>query len=428
MRSAIRSESRNLGGDLDGYERREQVLYCEDVPLTAIAEQTGTPVYVYSRQMLLDRFERLDRAFQEVDHLICYSVKANSNLAVLALLGRAGAGADVVSGGELYRALRAGIPAGKIVFSGVGKSEAEISEALRQRIFLLNCESAPELDAIETVAARLGVRAPVALRLNPGVDPDTHHYIATGRSDSKFGLSAGEVQPLYRRIARSPHLEAAGIDMHIGSQIVTAAPYVRSVEILRELVLALRRDGVELRAIDLGGGLGIVYDREETMPATEFAAAVLPLLGDLGLTVVLEPGRYIAGNAGVLLTRVLYLKESGSKTFVILDAGMNDLIRPTLYDAHHRIEPVVTRGRPEILADWVGPVCETGDFLARDRRGERPQSGELVAVRGAGAYGATMASNYNARPRAPEVLVEGSQFRVVRRRESFDDLVRLEEL
>jgi diaminopimelate decarboxylase len=428
MRSAIRSESRNLGGDLDGYERREQVLYCEDVPLTAIAEQTGTPVYVYSRQMLLDRFERLDRAFQEVDHLICYSVKANSNLAVLALLGRAGAGADVVSGGELYRALRAGIPAGKIVFSGVGKSEAEISEALRQRIFLLNCESAPELDAIETVAARLGVRAPVALRLNPGVDPDTHHYIATGRSDSKFGLSASEVQPLYRRIARSPHLEAAGIDMHIGSQIVTAAPYVRSVEILRELVLALRRDGVELRAIDLGGGLGIVYDREETMPATEFAAAVLPLLGDLGLTVVLEPGRYIAGNAGVLLTRVLYLKESGSKTFVILDAGMNDLIRPTLYDAHHRIEPVVTRGRPEILADWVGPVCETGDFLARDRRGERPQSGELVAVRGAGAYGATMASNYNARPRAPEVLVEGSQFRVVRRRESFDDLVRLEEL
>jgi len=424
MRGAMSSETQ----ELDSYERRDNTLYCEDVPLTAIAEQAGTPVYVYSQEMLLGQLGKLDRAFHGVDHLICYSVKANSNLAVLALLGRAGAGADVVSGGELYRALKAGIPPERIVFSGVGKSDVEIGEALRQRIFLLNCESAPELEAIEAVATRLGIRAPVAIRLNPDVDAHTHHYIATGRSDSKFGLTAGELHHLYGRISRSSHLEAVGIDMHIGSQIVTAAPFVRAVEILRELILGLRRDGVELRAVDLGGGLGIVYEREEPMSAADFAAAVRPLLDDLGLTIVLEPGRFIAGNAGVLLARVLYVKESGSKTFVILDAGMNDLIRPTLYGAHHRIEPVVTRGRPEIVADWVGPVCETGDFLARDRRGERPEAGELVAVRGAGAYGATMASNYNARPRAAEVLVEGSRFRVVRSRESYADLVRLEEI
>lgn len=412
---------------LDQFERRGGVLFCEDVPLAAIAERAGTPVYVYSRRMLLDQLQALDFAFQGVEHLICYSVKANSNLAVLALLGRAGAGADVVSGGELYRALKAGIPPERIVFSGVGKTATEIEEALRQRLLLLNCESIPELDQVEAIATRLGIRAPVALRLNPDVEAHTHHYIATGRGDSKFGLAVRELPALYRRIAASPHLEPAGIDMHIGSQIVSAAPFVRALEILREVVLVLRRDGIRLRALDLGGGIGIAYDRGASLAAGEFAAAVRPLIDDLGLTVVLEPGRFIAGSAGVLLARVLYVKESEAKTFVILDAGMNDLIRPTLYGAHHRIEPAAARGRPEIIADWVGPVCETGDFLARDRPGERPERGDVVVVRDAGAYGATMASNYNTRPRAPEVLVEGARFRIIRRRETFADLVRLEE-
>ncbi len=413
--------------ELDRFERKADTLFCEGVPLSAIAERAGTPVYVYSRRMLIDQLEALDRAFQAVDHLICYSVKANSNLAVLALLGGAGAGADVVSGGELYRALRAGIPPERIVFSGVGKSGEEIEEALRRKIFLINCESVPELDVIEEIASRLGARAPVALRLNPDVEAHTHHYIATGRGDSKFGLAAAELPALYRRIAASPHLEPAGIDMHIGSQIVTASPFIRALEVLRGLVLTLRQDGIRLRALDLGGGLGITYDREEPLAPADFAAAVLPLVGDLGLRLVLEPGRFIAGNAGVLLARVLYIKETASKTFVILDAGMNDLIRPTLYGAHHRIEPVVARDQPEGVADWVGPVCETGDFLARDRQGPLPSPGDIIAVRGAGAYGATMASNYNTRPRAPEVLVEGSRFRMVRRRETFADLVRLEE-
>jgi diaminopimelate decarboxylase len=413
--------------EAEAFRRRGDTLFCEKVPLPAIAEQAGTPVYVYSRAALVGRLRELDRAFQGVDHLICYSVKANSNLAVLELLGREGAGADVVSSGELHRAMRAGIPPARIVFSGVGKTAAEIAEALRAGIHLLNCESAPELDTVAAIAARLGVRAPVALRLNPGVDALTHDHVATGRRDSKFGLEAGELPALYRRIAASPHLEAAGIDMHIGSQIVSPTPFVRALEVLRDSVLALRGQGIALRTVDLGGGLGIAYNHEPPLRAAEFAGAVRPLLADLGLALVLEPGRFIAGPAGVLVARVLYVKETAAKTFVILDAAMNDLIRPTLYGAFHRLEPVVSRGRPAIVADWVGPVCESGDFLARDRAAERPEAGDLVAVLDAGAYGATMASNYNTRPRAPEVLVEGDRFRVIRRRETFEDLVRLEE-
>ncbi len=411
----------------DPFSRRGRHLFCEGVSLTTIAEAAGTPVYVYSRQSILDRFTELQSAFRGVDHLICFSVKANSNLSVLAVLAAAGAGADVVSGGELARARRAGIPAERIVYSGVGKSEEEIAAALTEGILLLNVESEPELDQVEAVAARLGRRAPVALRVNPDVAAGPHDYVATGHRDTKFGLPPAALPDLYRRIAASPHLVAAGIDTHIGSQILTPEPYVRALDVLREVLRELARTGIRLPALDLGGGLGITYDRESPQSPAEFAAAIRPLIADLGVKLILEPGRYIVGEAGVLLSRVLYVKESGGRSFVILDAGMNDLIRPALYGSYHGIEPVVAGESGRILADWVGPICESGDFLAREREGVRPAPGDLVCVRNAGAYGATMASNYNTRPRAPEVLVAASEFRVVRRRETLDDLLRLEE-
>ncbi|HWN82811.1 MAG TPA: diaminopimelate decarboxylase [Candidatus Udaeobacter sp.] len=402
-------------------------LHCEGVSLAAIAEEVGTPVYVYSRQSILDRYHELERASSSFDHLICYSVKANSNLSILALLGAAGAGADVVSGGELARARRAGIPADRIVYSGVGKSEEEIAAALGEGILLLNVESEPELAVVEQVAARMGRRAPVALRLNPDVEAGTHDYVATGHAATKFGIAPRQLKELYRRIQASAHLRAAGIDMHIGSQILTPEPFVQALSVMRETILELRRAGIQLELLDLGGGLGITYDREQPSSPAEFTAALLPLVKDLGLRLLFEPGRYLVGNAGVILTRVLYVKETADRTFVILDAGMNDLIRPALYGAFHRIEPVVAAGdRPRLIADWVGPICESGDFLARDREGRRPEPGELVCVREAGAYGMSMASNYNTRPRAPEVLVEGERYRVVRRRETLDDLMRLE--
>ena len=411
----------------DPFPRRGRHLFCEGVSLATIAETAGTPVYVYSRQSITDRFADLQRAFRGVDHLTCFSVKANSNLSVLAVLAAAGAGADVVSGGELARARRAGIPAERIVYSGVGKTEEEIAAALTEGILLLNVESEPELDRVEAVAARLGRRAPVALRVNPDVAAGPHDYVATGHRDTKFGLPPAALPALYRRIAASPHLVPAGIDTHIGSQILTPEPYVRALTVLRDVLRDLGQAGIRIPALDLGGGLGITYDQESPQTPAEFAAAIRPLIADLGVKLILEPGRYLVGEAGVLLSRVLYVKEGGDRAFVILDAAMNDLIRPALYGSYHAIEPVVSGEGERIVADWVGPICETGDFLAREREGVRPAAGDLVCIRNAGAYGATMASNYNTRPRAPEVLVSGSDFRVVRRRETLDDLMRLEE-
>jgi diaminopimelate decarboxylase len=421
-----RSPASLLTSSSDPFPRLGADLHCEGVPLAAIADAVGTPAYVYSRRSILDRFGELERACAGFDHLICYSVKANSNLSVLSLLAGAGAGADVVSGGELARARRAGIPADRIVYSGVGKTEEEIAAALGEGILLLNVESVPELGVVEAVAARMGRRAPVALRINPDVDAGSHDYVATGHHDTKFGISPHGIGEIYRQIQASKHLVAAGIDMHIGSQILTAEPFVQALGVMRETILELRRQGVSLQIADLGGGLGITYDQETPQSPAAFAAAIAPLLSGLDLRVVLEPGRYLVGNAGVILTRVLYVKETPSRTFVILDAGMNDLIRPALYGAHHRIEPVHAADRPPLVADWVGPICESGDFLARDRRAWRPEPGDLVCVREAGAYGMAMASNYNTRPRAPEVLVAGDDYRVVRRRETLDDLLRLE--
>jgi diaminopimelate decarboxylase len=406
-----------------GYAQHE--LRCERVSLGALADAVGTPVYVYSTRALLDAYDAYDRAFAGVPHLVCYSVKANSNLGVIATLARAGAGADIVSGGELFRALRAGVPPKRIIFSGIGKTREELRDALKADILMFNVESVGELRALDEVAREAGVRAPVALRVNPDVDPHTHAYIATGLRTAKFGIPYAQALEVYAEAARMPGLEVVGADMHIGSQLVKAAPLVEAVTRLAALVKQLRERRIEIRIVDVGGGLGIRYRDEAPPTHGEYATALLPALRELGATVLLEPGRSIVGNAGVLLTRVLYRKETGDKTFLIVDAAMNDLIRPAFYDAYHAILPVREPAgeTPAESVDVVGPICESGDFLARGRAMPRIVEGELLAVMSAGAYGFVMASNYNTRPRAPEVLVDGSRYTIVRRRETLEDLV-----
>ena len=411
---------------LEGFRYREGRLCCEEASISDLATSYGTPLYVYSQAVLEDRYARVDGAFAAVPHLICYSLKANANLGVGKRLAQLGAGADVVSGGELYRALKMGIPGSRIVYSSVGKTADEIAYALQSGILMFNVESEPELSAIDREAKRLGVRAPIALRVNPDVDPRTHPYITTGMKKYKFGVPTEQVLNLYRQAAESPSLEAVGIQMHLGSQMVSVAPIVEATEKLVSLVRQLAQEGIRLQYLDLGGGMGIRY-RDETPEGPEtLASLVLPLLQGLNLTLILEPGRFIVGNAGALLARVLYVKDNGVKKFVIVDAAMNDLIRPTLYDAYHAILPVVQRPGQEKV-DLVGPVCESGDFFAHDRELPPLQAGDLVAILGAGAYGFSMASNYNSRPRAAEVLVNGSTSRLVRRRETYQDLVRAEE-
>ncbi len=405
-------------------------LYCEETPLEAIADAVGTPTYVYSSRAILAAYDAYERALAPVPHLACYAVKANMNLAVLALLARAGAGADVVSGGELYRALRAGFEPQRIVFAGVGKSREEIREALKADVLCLNVESRAELRTIDELARAEGARARIAVRVNPDIDPDTHPYIATGLRTSKFGIPYREARDVYRQAARLAGIEVVGIHMHIGSQLTKVAPIADSLARLAELVEALRRDGIGLRYLDVGGGLGIRY-REETPPTpAEYVGALRPILDRLGLTVILEPGRSIVGNAGALLTRVLYRKGSDGRRFLIVDAAMNDLLRPALYNAHHEIRPVAEPRSPDAreVVDVVGPVCESGDFLAKERPLPPVAEGALLAVLSAGAYGFAMASNYNARPRPAEVMVAGDRFQVVRRRESYEDLIAGESL
>jgi diaminopimelate decarboxylase len=405
-----------------GYRLGE--LHCELVSLRAIAETVGTPAYVYSKATLIERFAAWDRAFAGVRHIVCYSIKANDTLGVLATLARAGAGADIVSGGELYRALRAGISPRKIIFSGIGKMRDEMRDALKADILMFNVESLAELSALDEVARAQGTRAPVALRVNPDVDPRTHPYIATGLRTSKFGIPIGQALAAYEEAARLGGIEVVGVDMHIGSQMTEAAPIVDATARLVELVRALRARGIRLRLVDLGGGLGLRYRDENPPSPDEYARALAPLLAELDATVLLEPGRSIVGNAGILLTRVLYRKETPDKRFVVVDAAMNDLIRPALYGAYHEIRPVAEArlAAPVEQVDVVGPICESGDFLAKDRELPRPDEGDLLAVMSAGAYGSVMASNYNARPRAAEVLVDGHRHAIVRRRESYEDL------
>ncbi|MGO4880634.1 MAG: diaminopimelate decarboxylase [Bryobacteraceae bacterium] len=402
-----------------------QDLYCENVALADIAHEAGTPAYVYSSAAILENYRAYDEALGDLPHTVCYAVKANSSLGILALLAQAGAGFDIVSGGELYRVLRAGGDPRKVVFSGVGKTAAEVDYALESGIHMFNCESQPELALIDALAARRGVRARFAIRVNPDVDASTHPYISTGLREHKFGIDIADAESVYERTRDLPNLVAEGVSCHIGSQLMDTNPILEAVGRVLALIERLRAKGFVIGQIDLGGGLGVAYQAHEQAPEIRgFIAQVREKLQGRGLRVAIEPGRSIVGRAGVLLTRVLYRKTSAEKEFVVVDAAMNDLIRPALYRSHHEIIPLRKTERPEIVADVVGPVCETGDFLARGRKMANAAPGDYLAISTAGAYGFVLASNYNSRTRAPEVLVEGDKFRVIRARETYDDLVR----
>ena len=415
---------------MNHFEYQYGKLFCEDVSLTRIAEEVGTPVYVYSHATLTRHFHVFDQALAGVPHLICYSVKANSNLAVLRTLFGHGAGADIVSAGELHRVLKAGGAADKVVFSGVGKTEAEMATALEAGILMFNVESREELLQLDRVAGHLGRRAPVSLRVNPDVDAETHPYISTGLQKNKFGIPMVEAEEHYQLAHELEHIEVVGVDCHIGSQLTKTTPFADAIQRVVALVETLRSNGLQLRYFDIGGGLGIPYgkdDEPEPPSPAEYGRAVrdaLKPLIDLELTLVCEPGRVIVGNAGVLLTRVLYRKTSPVKHFTIVDAAFNDLLRPALYGSFHPMQPVLEHtDRPIQKTDVVGPICETGDFLARDRDLPALERGELLCVGAAGAYGFTMSSNYNTRTRAAEVLVKGDQYAVVRERETLEQLV-----
>ncbi len=414
------------------FDYRQGVLHAEDVDIAALAEAVGTPFYCYSSATITRHYRVFADAFADIDALVCYALKANSNQAVLTTLARLGAGADVVSGGELLRALSAGVPPDKIMFSGIGKTADELALAVENDILCINVESEPELELLAAIAAAKNATAAVSIRVNPDIDPKTHAKIATGKSENKFGIPISRAREVYARAAKLDGVRVSGVDMHIGSQIVDLDPFGDAFALLADFVRALRADGHAIEHVDLGGGLGIPYheDNEPPPEPRAYAAIVKRATAGLGCKLIFEPGRLIVGNAGILVTRVIYVKRGEAKTFVIVDAGMNDLIRPTLYDAHHAIRPV--REPPasvqRIIADIVGPVCESGDFLALDRALARPQPGDLLALMSAGAYGAVQAGTYNTRPLVPEVLVKAHEFAVVRPRVQPRELIALDRL
>jgi diaminopimelate decarboxylase len=418
---------------MDYFHVRRGSAWCEEVPLRRIAEEVGTPAFVYSRRTIELHYDRLVAAFAGVDLLVCYSVKANGNLAVLDLLRRRGSGFDVVSGGELQRALRAGADPRKVVFAGVGKTAEEIRAGLDAGILMFNVESPAELDLVEKVARSRRRRADVALRVNPDVDPRTHTYISTGKRESKFGIDLEAASVLARGLPRRKWLRMVGVHAHIGSQVTEVGPHTEALRRAIAFAREARAAGNPVDTLNMGGGFGIYYRGGEARPAAEFGDALVPLVKSAGLRLAMEPGRFIVGNAGVLLARVLLVKESGERRFVVVDAAMNDLIRPALYGAHHRVWPVKApfpeedaekRAAETWTCDVVGPICESADFLAKDRRLPPVKGGDLLCVYSAGAYGMVMSSNYNTRPRAAEVMVDGSRFQVVREREEVADLLR----
>ncbi|MEK7748185.1 MAG: diaminopimelate decarboxylase [Nitrospirota bacterium] len=403
-------------------------LFCEQVALETIASTVSTPFYAYSANTLRRQIKAYQKGFSAVPHLVAYAMKANSNLAILSLLAKEGGGADIVSAGELFRARKAGVSPEKIVFAGVGKTREEMKQALRAGILLFNVESEQELIALDEVAKSVKMKAKVALRVNPDVNPKTHPYISTGLKKSKFGINKAHALSHYLYAANLSNIEVVGIHSHIGSQLTDVKPFVAAILKVSEMIESLKKEGIIIRYWDIGGGLGIQYNDETPPLPKDLAAAILPILKKSGCTIILEPGRSIVGNAGALVTRVIYTKETEIKKFAVVDAGMNDLIRPSLYDAYHQILPVVKKKRAGQVVDIVGPICESGDFLAQEREMPEVRPDELLAVMSAGAYGFSMASNYNARPRIAEVLVDGNQYAVVRERESLDDLVRGEKI
>jgi diaminopimelate decarboxylase len=411
---------------MHSFEYQQGELYCEQVPVSRIAKELGTPCYIYSHETLIRHFHAYDNAFKDIPHVIAFAMKANSNLAILRLMAREGSGVDIVSGGELFRAMKAGVPASKIVFAGVGKSSDEIRDALKANILMFNVESAAEIRAINDVAASVDMRARIALRINPDVDPKTHPYISTGMKKSKFGIAADRAVEEYKMASSMSHIEVVGVHAHIGSQLTDVTPFVDSLKKVVALIDTLKTHGINIRYLNIGGGLGITYSDEKPPLPQDLAHAISPLVKGLGLTLVMEPGRVIVGNAGILVTKALYEKAGETKHFVIVDAAMNDLIRPSLYGAYHEIRPVNEAAvhRPKHMVDIVGPVCESGDFLAKERSLPNIQPDDLLAVMSAGAYGFVMASNYNSRPRVPEVLVKGGEFHIIRERETYDDLIK----
>ena len=412
------------------FKYKGNYLYCEDIRIRDLANRFGTPLYIYSYHTLIDHFVKLKIAFREVEPLICYSVKANSNLAVLKALVDKGAGLDIVSGGELSRAIKVGCPAEKIVYASVGKTDREIEGAIRRRILFFNVESLPELENINRIAGRLNKIANVAIRINPDVEPKTHKFITTGKITNKFGIDFNNAYKIFLIRNKFTNLNICGLHIHIGSQITESAPYVAAITKMAKFIVQLERRGIDLEYLNIGGGLGIIYDKETPQTAQKFAGNVLPILKKTKLKIILEPGRFIVGNSGILVTKVLYIKSTPKKKFVIVDAGMNDLIRPALYDAYHQILPLRTRelenSRTQKKFDVVGPICESADFFAKDRKLYCVEEGDYLAIMGAGAYGFSMSSNYNSRRRAEEALVIKDKVFVIRKRETHIDLIRNE--
>lgn len=406
------------------FQYKKGQLYAEDVPVKTLARKYGTPLYVYSYATLERHFLAYDRAFRKVPHIICFALKANSNTAVIKTFSNLGGGADIVSGGELHRALKAGVSPDKIVYAGVGKTEDEIKFALRKGIRMFNIESDQELLEINRIAGLMKKKAPIALRVNPDIDAKTHPYISTGLKKHKFGIPIENALEFYRIARKLRHIEIVGVHKHIGSQITEVSPFEDALRKVIKLIDTLKAEGINIANIDIGGGLGIRYDSEKPPLPADLASKIIPILRDRGLTVILEPGRSLVGNAGILVTRALYVKKGEEKDFVIVDGGMNDLMRPTLYGAYHAIAPVQMSRKKPVMTDIVGPICESGDFLGKDRMLGAPGQGDLFAVMSAGAYGFTMSSNYNSRPRAAEVMVHGRKHMLIRKRESLSDLIR----
>ena len=410
------------------FQFKNNALYCESTPVEAIAQAVGTPFYLYSHHTIVDHFTKIQKAFAPVDPLICFAMKANGNSAVVKALLNEGAGVDIVSQGELRKALSLGADPRKIVFASVGKTEEEIIFAIKNGILFFNVESIPELEAINRVAGKLHKKTRVALRINPDVEAATHTFITTGTLEKKFGMDLASARRIFRSSKKYDQVLINGVHIHIGSQITNRKPFIMAIKKVIAFLKTLRQDGITLEYLDMGGGMGIIYKDERPQTAQEFADVVVPYLRETGLKVVMEPGRFIVGNAGIFVTKVLYIKDNGFKKFLIVDGGMNDLIRPALYHAYHEILPLKKTSVPKERFDVVGPVCESADFLAKDRLLPRLKQGDLLAVMSAGAYGYVMSSNYNQRPRVPEVMVKGNRFAVVKERETFEDLLRGEHI